>query len=353
VRRAAACYELQVKKQRPFLARETLYWLTLFAPAITLLVSNDPGTPNRLDRAVGCLLSTWACTVACGLAVYATVNALAPRIFSRASRPVAIAALAAAVGAVTAGVMLAVMPRLVWLDPNLAGSPIRFVLQALVVAAIYVAGARLFTWLRDRARDSEELSLRSRLAALQAQLNPHFLFNTLNAIAALIPKDPARAEETVERLASVLQYAMSSSARERVTLAEELEAVRDYLAIERARFGERLRSTIEVDASLEPDAVPPMLLQPLVENAVLHGLSSREEGGAIVVEGRVERGAMILKVSDDGVGPGASKRRGNRIGIENLRERLALTYGGAARLSVGARPGGGFECEIRVPRPTS
>jgi two-component system sensor histidine kinase AlgZ len=359
VRRAAACYEIGVKK-RTFLARETLYWLTLFAPALTLLVSNDSGVPNRLDRAVGCLLSTWTCTVVCGLALYLVVNWLAPRLFALATRTVAVAGLAVAGAAAVTGTMLAILPRLVWLDPNLAGSPVRFVLQALVVAAFYVGGARLFTWLRDRAdeaqesaRRSEEHTLRARLATLQAQVNPHFLFNTLNAIAALIPKEPASAEETVERLASVLQYSLASSERGLVTVAEEVAAVRDYLAIEGARFGERLKSTIEIADGLEKDAIPPMLLQPLVENAVLHGLSSREGGGAVTVQGRAEDGAMVLTVSDDGVGPGASKRHGNRIGIDNLRERLALTYGDAATLSLGARAGGGFECEIRVPRATS
>ena len=339
-------------KKRPFLAREALYWLPLLAPAITLLISNMETKP-RLDRAAGCLLTTWVCTVVCGLSVHLLVNWLAPRLLSKMSLALAVTGLGAAVGTVVTAEMLLLLPHLVWLDPNLAKPPALFVMQALVVSVLYIAGARLATWLGDRARDAQELSLRSRLAALQAQVNPHFLFNTLNAIASLIPKDPTSAESTVERLASVLQYSIASSARGRVTLAEELAAVRDYLEIEQARFGERLRSSIEVDERLEAAAIPPMLLQPLVENAVLHGLSSRDEGGAVTVQGHAEPDAMVLKVLDDGVGPGRSKRRGNRTGLENLRERLALTYGTAARVSVGARAGGGFECEIRVPLATS
>ena len=339
-------------KKRPFLSREAVYWVPLLAPAVTLLIANMETKP-RLDRAVGCLLSTWVCTVVCGLTVHLLVNWLAPRLLARLSRVVAVAGLALVVATVVTVEMLVLLPHLVWLDPNVAKPPTVFVLQALVVSALYVICARLATWLGDRARDAQELSLRSRLAALQAQVNPHFLFNTLNAIASLIPKDPTSAESTLERLASVLQYSIASSARGRVTLAEELAAVRDYLEIEQARFGERLRSRIEVDERLEAAAIPPMLLQPLVENAVLHGLSSRDEGGAITVEGHAEPDTMILKVLDDGVGPGGSKRKGNRSGLENLRERLALTYGTAARLSVGARAGGGFECEIRVPLATS
>jgi signal transduction histidine kinase len=347
-------------KKRPFLAWDALYWLGLFAPAITLLISGADRGHMRLDRAAACLMSTFACTVVCGVTVHPLVNWAAPRLFARASRPAAYAGVAALVTGMVVLDMELLMPHLVWLDSNFAGSPQRFVLQALVIAGVYVVGARLVTWLRERAEDareaaqkSEERSLRARLAALQAQVNPHFLFNTLNAIASLIPKDPASAEATVERLASVLQYSIASSTRGRVTVAEELAAVRDYLEIEHARFGERLRSKIEVDGDIESDAIPPMLLQPLVENAVLHGLSSRDEGGAVIVRGRADKDAMVLEVSDDGVGPGGSKRRGNRIGLENLRERLALTYGAAARLSVGARAGGGFECEIRVPRATN
>jgi signal transduction histidine kinase len=342
-------------KTRPFLTREALLWLSLFAPAITVLIGDFRGA--SFNRSIACMFSTWTCTIVCGVCLHAVVNVVAPRLLARASLLVAIAGICAA-GALTVTIsMLVLMPRLVWLDPNLAGSPIRFVLQALVVGLAYVVVARLVTWQRDRARasaerekESEARTLRARLAALQAQLNPHFLFNTLNAIASLIPSEPTSAEATLERLASVLQYSIASSSRGRVTLAEEIAVVRDYLEIEQARFGERLRATIDVDRALESHAIPPMLLQPLVENAVLHGLSGRESGGAVMVRGRIDDDVIVLEVSDDGVGPGHSKRRGNNTGLANLRERLALTYGSAARLSVGARAGGGFECEIRMPR---
>jgi LytS/YehU family sensor histidine kinase len=325
----------------------------MFAPAITLLISNMDARA-RLDRMASCLMSTWICTVVCGLSVHLAMNFLAPRLLARLARSLAVLAIAGISAAIIVVDMLLLMPHLVWLDSNFATSrtPL-FVLQALIVGLVYVLGARVFTWMRDRAEDAREGALRARLAALQAQVNPHFLFNTLNAIAALIPGDPGAAEETVERLASVLQYSIASSSRGRVTVGEEVAAVRDYLEIEHARFGERLRSNIAIDRALEADAIPPMLLQPLVENAVLHGLSSRDEGGAVTVEGRTEPGVIVLKVSDDGVGPGGSKRRGNKTGLDNLRERLALTYGPSAKLSIGARPGGGFECEIRVPRATS
>jgi LytS/YehU family sensor histidine kinase len=133
-------------------------------------------------------------------------------------------------------------------------------------------------------------------------------------------------------------------------LGEELDTVRDYLGIEQARFGPRLRSSIEVGPELQQEAIPPMLLQPLVENAVLHGLASRPEGGEVWIKGRAELNQLVLTVSDDGVGPNKSLRRGNRTGLANIRERLALTYGNAAAFAVRTRLGGGFECELRVPR---
>jgi LytS/YehU family sensor histidine kinase len=135
-----------------------------------------------------------------------------------------------------------------------------------------------------------------------------------------------------------------------VALGEELATVRDYLGIEQARFGVRLRSSIDVSPELQQQTIPPMLLQPLVENAVLHGLAGRAEGGEIWVKGRTDHQHLVLTVSDDGVGPNKSLRRGNRTGLNSVRERLALTYGDAAAFAVRTRPGGGFECELRVPR---
>ena len=335
-------------RRPPFLAREAFYWLTLVTPVITMLISQDgqggqDGVAGpTLERAARCLLSTWFCTVVVGLALHVAMNWTAPR------------ALAAAPSRVLAVAIL--LPRLVWLDPNLAGPEAPFIGRALAVGVLYVSTARLATWLASRARlqaerakESEERALRARLATLQAQVNPHFLFNTLNAIASLIPTDPELAEATVERLAGVLQYSIASSSRGAVTLGEELNAVKDYLEIEQARFGDRLKMRIEVDEDLHGHALPPMLLQPLVENAVLHGFSERAGGGEISLSGRRQAENVVLTVADDGVGPGKSTRKGNNTGLENLRERLALAYGGGARFLVRERAGGGFECELRVP----
>lgn len=343
--------------RQPFLARETFYWLTLVAPVITLLVAQDGSSLPTVQRAAACLLSTWFCTVAGGLTLHLTANFTAPRAFAE-SRPralsVAILAIACALAVTT--VMALLLPRLVWLDGNLAGPKAPFIGRALAVGVFYVAAARLYTWqsekarvAAERARDSEDRALRARLATLQAQVNPHFLFNTLNAIASLIPSDPDLAETTVERLAGVLQYSIASSSRDSVTVGEELDAVRDYLEIEQARFGDRLRARIDVDDAIHAHALPPMLLQPLVENAVLHGFSDRARGGEIAVSGRRDSADVVFTVADDGVGPGKSTRKGNNTGLRNLRERLSLTYGVGASFSVREREGGGFECELRLP----
>jgi signal transduction histidine kinase len=342
----------------PFLAREAFYWLTLATPVITLLIAQQGDTRPSLERAAGCLLSTWFCTVLVGLLLHVVVNAIAPRIFARVSSAWTASIAIAAIGAFVVSIaMRLLLPRLAWLDVNLAGPLGPFILRGLGVGAVYVAGARLYTWLgararvaAERAKESELRAQSARLSALQAQLNPHFLFNTLNAIASLIPTEPERAEATVERLAGVLSYSIASGARGSVRLGEELSAVRDYLDIEQARFGERLRARIDVDDALADHLLPPMLLQPLVENAVLHGISQKPEGGEVRVRGRVEEDAMVLTVSDDGVGPGGSKRHGNGTALANLRERLALRFGGAAAFEVRARNGGGFECELRLPR---
>ncbi len=344
-------------KTTPFLAREAFYWLTLATPVVTLLVAQDGSGLPTLERAAGCLLSTWMCTVAAGLSLHLAMNFTAPHVLA-ATRSRALAALLLLViGAVTViAVMLVLLPRLVWLDANLAGPKAPFIGRALAVGVVYVAAGRLGTFLAARAqaeaaraKESESLALRARLSALQSQVNPHFLFNTLNAIASLIPTDPDLAESTVERLAGVLQYSIASSSRDDVTIDEELGAVRDYLEIEQARFGDRLRMRIDVDAELREERLLPMLLQPLVENAVLHGFSNRADGGEIAVSGHRDKGDVVLTVADDGVGPGKSTRKGNKTGLANLRERLALTYGQRARFSVREREGGGFECELRVP----
>ena len=211
--------------------------------------------------------------------------------------------------------------------------------------------------LRDRLMDEESRSARlaaqltqSQLSVLRAQLHPHFFFNTLNAIAELVHKDRDAASHTVARLGAFLRYSLEVSEVQAVPLREEVDALQAYLDIIRLRFGDR----VTVETRLEPAAlavpVPPLLLQPLVENALKHGLEPKEGAGRLEITAGIADGVLRLEVRDDGLGlrPSAAGRRSG-IGLRNTRERLQQTYGAAASLTVEARPGGGVVASITLP----
>ena len=322
---------------QPFLPRRALLALTAVPPLITLVTL--PLSSGSVLHQAACLVAQWATALLVGGVLHAGVNAARPRFG-------AIAATALGQLWVVAS-LLVVLPLLPALGHAIEPRLATFVLSGAVgLAAAYLLAARAMATLQSRREDA----LKSRLAALQSQMNPHFLFNGLNAVASLIQLEPSLAESTVERLAGVLQYAIAAGRRGSVKLSEELDVVRDYLDVEQARFGPRIRSRIEVSPELYDVPIPPMLLQPLVENAVLHGLSSKEQGGEVCVSGRLDGSAVVLTVSDDGVGPGGSRRKGNQVGLSSVKERIALTYGEAGAFTVRPRDGGGFECELRLPR---
>lgn len=203
-----------------------------------------------------------------------------------------------------------------------------------------------------RAERAERLELEAQLAALRAQLDPHLLFNALNTVAALIPADAAAAERTLLRLAEMYRGLLAASRAEQHALERELDICRAYLDVERARFAERLSVSIEIEAGLDPSQleVPVLILQPLVENAVTHGLAGRVRGGALSVRARVAGGLLELEVEDDGVGLGGSSRRGTGLALETVRERLRLRFGEVAALELGPAPGGGTRALLRLPR---
>jgi two-component system LytT family sensor kinase len=194
----------------------------------------------------------------------------------------------------------------------------------------------------------------ARLRALRAQLNPHFLFNTLNTILDLIESDPARAGDVTEQLADVLRYVLDHTDRELIPVEEEIEFLRSYLDIERARFGDRLRVEMEVDPAVATSPVPALILQPLVENAVRHGLGPKPEGGTLRIATIPEGSSLRLIVEDDGVGMGHGGARGSPpttgIGIPNVEERLRTLYGDAATMTTHSEPGRGTRVEILIPR---
>jgi signal transduction histidine kinase len=207
-----------------------------------------------------------------------------------------------------------------------------------------------------REQEILQLATEAELKALRAQLNPHFLFNTLTTIGYLMREAPDRALDTLYRLTGLLRAVLKRSDGEFATLAQELEIVRSYLAIERARFEERLTTTIDVPRELEGQRIPPLVLQPLVENAVKHGIAPHASGGHVIVCARVEPGehgdVLCLSVVDTGVGamPGEiARRRAHGIGLTNIERRLDRYYGPAASLAVRSAPGVGTTVEVRLP----
>lgn len=205
-----------------------------------------------------------------------------------------------------------------------------------------------------RREQAEAQKLKAQLSGLTAQLNPHLLFNALNTIAALVQTDPDQAEQTVLRLSDLYRGVLGATRRESHSLAEELDICRAYLDVERARFGERLSTRVELGAGLSPDAaqVPVLVLQPLVENAVTHGLSGRAEGGSVVIRAESSRAELTLSVEDDGVGLGGSSREGSGLGVETTRRRLKLCYGEGASLELSSPPAGGTLALMRLPLQT-
>lgn len=202
-----------------------------------------------------------------------------------------------------------------------------------------------------REREIVQLAAEAELSALRAQLNPHFLFNTLTTIGQLIQEAPPRALDTLYKLTGLLRAVLKRSDGGFVTLGEEFEIVRTYLAIEGARFEERLTVSIELPASLAELPVPPLVLQPLAENAVKHGIAPMHAGGRVGVKAEVENETLVLTVTDSGtVVPAAelARRRGAGIGISNLEKRLERYYGSSALLELRSSSLRGTEVCVRI-----
>lgn len=197
-----------------------------------------------------------------------------------------------------------------------------------------------------RLERAERAAVDAQLRALQAQTNPHFLFNSLNVVAGLIHEDPALAERTLERFAGLFRYAIEGARSDRVTLDRELAFIEDYLEVQRLRFGERLETEIDADARALCVEIAPLLLQPLVENAVLHGIS---DGRALRVSitVRLEEDGVRVRVCDDGPGLGRSRHRGTQSSLDSLRARVGAIAG--ASIWIRDRSPAGVEAEVFLP----
>jgi sensor histidine kinase YesM len=227
---------------------------------------------------------------------------------------------------------------------------------AVIASISYIV--RISTRLREqeaRAARAEALRTQAELAALRGQLNPHFLFNTLHTLTALVRRDPDTAEHALQRFGDMLRYVldMKRSSREDVTLGDELRFLRDYLSLERLRFGDRLRVIESVDPDCLDCVVPTLTLQPLVENAIKHGVAPRASGGTIEIAARLEGETLVLEVCDDGPGaPGDAVKTASGMGLRAVRQRLATRFESAARFEVVTAPGEGFVVRASLPAQT-
>jgi len=232
--------------------------------------------------------------------------------------------------------------------------------EALVVYAVFVGIfylRRSQQQLRDKAQREAELRLRANqmeLAVLKAQLNPHFLFNTLNSINALVGSDPEAARRVLAQLAEVLRYSLESDRRPLVPLAEELRFVETYLTIEKARFGRRLQVKTEIDESAKSLLVPPMILQPLAENAVKHGLAPKEDGGELLLRVQRQNDHLEFEVADNGVGMNGTQvndllNQGRGLHHTDLRLRKIFGESSALQINNGEN---GFSVKFRIPVKT-
>ncbi len=243
---------------------------------------------------------------------------------------------------------------------SIAWSPyIYFAFPIIPAALLVVVGFNQSWWqiflLEKREHQARELAALAQLEALRAQINPHFLFNSLNSIVQLISSDPERAEECVERLAEIFRYLLRSENRSFVTLADELNIVDAYLDIERARFGEKLSVDFAVDELARHRFVPTLILQPLIENAVRHGVSQKVGGGRVSIEAGLRGEDLQVVVRDTGVGMSGKIAYDSTsgVGLRNVHNRLVQLFGDDYAPRIDSEPGNGTAVTLRVPLVSS
>ncbi|HXJ86445.1 MAG TPA: histidine kinase [Candidatus Binatia bacterium] len=247
-------------------------------------------------------------------------------------------------------------PRSIYSIESLDNLWVWALIYAATVTAIGIE-IKVFNSVRIQIKleEQERLLLHARMESLQNQINPHFLFNTLNSISSLVRFDPDTARDMIFKLATILRRLLNSS-EAFVPLREEYEFIDNYLDIEVVRFGrEKLKVVKELDPASLDVVVPSMLLQPLVENSIKHGLSPKIDGGCIYLRSRVSNSRLIIEVEDDGVGMGSAQLIGSStwsgmgIGMANVSERLQVLYGDAARMTIDSHEGKGTLVRIRLP----
>jgi two-component system, LytTR family, sensor kinase len=242
---------------------------------------------------------------------------------------------------------------------DILSSPVAWGRQALLGIWFYAvfAGMSYAVQTRQRLHEKETLAARAealaaaaRLEALRARLNPHFLFNALHTLAALVKFRPSAAEIAIERLGDMLRYTLKEDGRGIVEFSEEYDFTRQYLAFEQLRYEDRLSVNLDVDASSFDFDVPPFSIQTLAENAVHHAIAIRPEGGSIWITSRRNGAGLLVSVRDDGPGHGVDAGDSHQIGLRSVRERLIAAFGQSAELRID-RHEAGFQASFTVPPP--
>jgi signal transduction histidine kinase len=292
-----------------------------------------------------------------GSVVWVSRRTEAWRLWSRVAVHVVLAATFAGLVALLGGLTFGVMPPDAARTRALATFELHFLAYFGVLAVAHAVD--FFAWRRDQRVDEARLAARSarleaqlartELQILRSQLDPHFLFNALHVISELVHVDPARADRMVTRLGDLLRMSAALSRSGDVALRHELEFVNAYLEIQEARFGGRLRVMRDVDLATLDAAVPSLVVQPLVENAIRHGTSRRASGGLIEIVARRVGTTLVIEVLDDGPGLPADQAPDEGIGIGHTRARLAHLYGDDGALELEPRAGGGTAARIRLP----
>jgi LytS/YehU family sensor histidine kinase len=270
------------------------------------------------------------------------------------------AGIALVVGGIVAGYLLGstIADRLCvyygWYAPGRdeGGADLRISILVTVLAGVagtfYFYSTNKSAYLERKMGEARRHATEARLKLLETQLEPHMLFNTLANLRALIGADPRQAQAMLDHMIAYLRATLNASRSSTHSLQAEFERLRDYLELMAIRMGPRLEYSLQLPPELAQHPVPALLLQPLVENSIQHGLEPKVEGGRITVSAHNDHGQLMLEVADTGVGPG-SARSGEGFGMNQVREPLAALHGAAAGIDFVAAPGGGSRTILRLP----
>jgi two-component system, LytTR family, sensor histidine kinase AlgZ len=225
----------------------------------------------------------------------------------------------------------------------------RMVLETSLLSGLVAAGALRYFYVREQWSAQVEAQARSQMDALQARINPHFLFNSMNTIASLIQIDPDLAERAVEDLSDLFRAALGTRPGPS-TLGSEIELIQRYLSIEQLRLGQRLKVDWDIDSLPRQLEVPPLLLQPLVENAILHGIQALPEGGTVAIHGHVAGRMLAIEIRNPRPKASLDEPTSNRHAVDNIRQRIAYHFGERGTLEADAGEGY-YACTVRLPLP--